>query len=173
MHLLFLSLTEFGINKNILETNVLNLAVVIGVLYFYIGKIFFEVLDKRRERVIQTIVNAEEKYEEARVALKEAKFKLIEAQYKAASIRSSGRIALKRLNITFLKQAHEEEIRQKKTEYKKRIFIEKNLKIYIYKNLIINISKTTSDLFFDEFPNLELQKCLNYCLLESFKSRLV
>ena len=173
MHLLFLSHTGFGINTNILETNVLNLAVVIAFVYVYVGDVFSEVLAKRRDRVLKTINNAEEKYQEALFALEQAKLKFIQAKYKATSIRSNSRIVLQRLNLSLFKQAHDEQKGQKKKEYKKRILAEKKVNAYIYQNFIINIFEVAPVLFWEDCGNIRLQKYVSYFLLTTLMYRLV
>jgi len=125
MHLFFLSHTEFGINTNILETNVLNLAVVLGFIIVYGGNVFRDVMETRRDRIVKTMMRAEEKLKEAQAALKDAQLKLVAAKYKAVVIRSQGRIVIQRLNIRLLEEAREEQTRFRKTEYEKRILLEK------------------------------------------------
>ena len=45
----------FGINTNVLETNILNLSVVIGVL-FVVGKdVLTSLLDERRQKIVQSL----------------------------------------------------------------------------------------------------------------------
>jgi len=111
MHVFSLCHTGFGLNTNIFETNILNLIVVIAFVFVNVGKAFTEMLDTRRDGVLKTIARAEEKYQEAQAALKQAKLQYIKAKYKAVVIRSDGRVLLKRLAIVFLKNAHDEQVR--------------------------------------------------------------
>lgn len=89
MHLFFLS-EGFGINTNVLETNILNLAVVIGVLVVFGGDVISSILTSRRDRIVQSVESAEKKYLEAQEALEKANMNLDEAKQKAASIRAQG-----------------------------------------------------------------------------------
>jgi len=89
MHVLFLS-EGFGINTNILETNIANLAVVIGVLVVFGGDVISSILTSRRDRIVQSVQSAEQKYQEAQEALQQANMRLDEAKQKAATIRAQG-----------------------------------------------------------------------------------
>jgi len=80
----------FGINTNILETNVLNLAAVIGILVVLGGDVVTSVLNTRRERILQTLSSADERFQEAQariqVAEKAASQKIAEALIVSASV---------------------------------------------------------------------------------------
>ncbi|TYG51350.1 hypothetical protein ES288_D10G251300v1, partial [Gossypium darwinii] len=54
---------SFGVNTDILATNPMNLSVVLGVLIFF-GK-GVDLLDNRKERILNTIQNSEELHEGA------------------------------------------------------------------------------------------------------------
>jgi len=139
MHVFSLCHTGFGLNTNIFETNILNLIVVIAFVFVNVGKAFTEMLDTRRDGVLKTIARAEEKYQEAQAALKQAKLQYIKAKYKAVVIRSDGRVLLKRLAIVFLKNAHDEQVRLLKTEYKKTLLLEKQSMIAVQGSLLKSI----------------------------------
>jgi len=78
----------FGINTNVLETNVLNLAVVIVVL-FIVGKdVLTSLLDERRQKIVQSLDDVEARYQKAQKRLDEAKEELVSARVKAKEIRT-------------------------------------------------------------------------------------
>jgi F-type H+-transporting ATPase subunit b len=78
----------FGINTNVLETNVLNLSVVVGVL-FVLGKdVLTSLLDERREKIVQSLEDVETRYKEAQKKLEEANLELSTAMEKAKEIRA-------------------------------------------------------------------------------------
>jgi F-type H+-transporting ATPase subunit b len=52
----------FGINTNLLETNVLNLAVVIGVLVVFGGDVLTSILKNRQELIVKSLNDAEERF---------------------------------------------------------------------------------------------------------------
>jgi len=154
MHVLSLSHTGFGINTNILETNVLNLAVVIAFLFIYGKDIFIEVLNTRRERIVKAIERAEEKYKEAQAALRKAKLQFAGAQYKAIKIRSANRIVLKRIRISVLNEAKEEQIRLRKNEFEKQLLLETKAQLYIKDSLCSLIAQKAPFKFANRYKNI-------------------
>ena len=78
----------FGINTNILETNVLNLAVVLGVVVTVVGDAVRGLLDTRRQTILSTLQEAEQKAAEAQARLDQARAALASARTKAAQIRA-------------------------------------------------------------------------------------
>nr|WLG71309.1 ATP synthase CF0 B subunit [Chlorophyceae sp. KF-2023a] len=80
----------FGINTNILETNIINLAVVIGVVVSFVGNALRSLLDERRRTILNNLQEASQRAAEARERLTEAKAKLESARTKAAEIREEG-----------------------------------------------------------------------------------
>lgn len=83
----------FGINTNILETNVLNLAVVIGVVVTVVGDALRGLLDNRRQTILATLQEADQKAAEAQARLAEARAALDAARAKAAQIRAQASTA--------------------------------------------------------------------------------
>jgi len=80
---------EIGINTNILETNVLNLGVVIGVVIYLGGDVLSSLLKARKENILKNLNAAEEKYQQTLLALEEAKTKLALAQDKTKEIKDA------------------------------------------------------------------------------------
>jgi len=104
MHIFSLS-EGFGLNTNILETNVLNLGVVIAVLVVYGGDVFSSVLSARRERIVKSVESAEEKYKEAQDALQQAQLRLADAQKRADEIRADGRTTVQQVTALVAQQS--------------------------------------------------------------------
>jgi len=92
MNFLPLGHGSFGINTNLLETNILNLAVVIGVLVYFGGDVLTSLLTTRKEVILKSLNDAEERYQEATAKLAEAKEQLALATTKAEEIRAQGLI---------------------------------------------------------------------------------
>jgi len=90
--LLFLASTEvgekgFGFNFNILETNLINLSIIL-VLVFNFGKSFLgKVLSERKAKIETAIQEAETRQKEAAAALADQQQKLAQAQVEAEKIR--------------------------------------------------------------------------------------
>ena len=80
----------FGINTNILETNIINLSVVIGIVVYFGGGFLTSLLTTRREAIVESLQDAEKRYAEAVERVEVAERRLQEAQEKAQTIRSQG-----------------------------------------------------------------------------------
>lgn len=79
----------FGLNSDILETNLFNLLIIIGVL-FYFGRGFLgNILSERRARIETAIREAEDRVKKAEAALSEGQKKLAQAQDEAKRIRAA------------------------------------------------------------------------------------
>lgn len=76
----------FGLNLDFLETNVLNLAILLGLLFFYGRKVLGNVLGERRSKIAETIQEAEERQRQAATALAAQQKKLAEAKAEAEKI---------------------------------------------------------------------------------------
>jgi len=92
-------------NTNLLETNVLNLTFVIGVLATLGKDAFFEILEKRQSKIISSINEIEDKYKEAQNKLQTAEDKLKLAEQEANQIKENLQKDLKAINfIDFQKE---------------------------------------------------------------------
>jgi F-type H+-transporting ATPase subunit b len=80
----------FGINTDLIETNVLNLAVVIGVLVYFGKDIVSDTLKTRKEAILKSLQDADNKFQEATDKLNEAKKQFEFAKVKAEEIRAQG-----------------------------------------------------------------------------------
>lgn len=76
----------FGFNGNILETNILNLGVVLGIVVSLGGDTLRSLLNSRREGISKNLQQAEERAQEAKQKVSEAKSQLEKAQNKAVEI---------------------------------------------------------------------------------------
>ena len=77
----------FGFNTNLIETNVLNLAVVIGVVIKVVGDSLRSLLDQRRRTILSTLQEADLKAKEAKQRLEAAQRTLEEARSRVQEIR--------------------------------------------------------------------------------------
>jgi F-type H+-transporting ATPase subunit b len=76
----------FGLDFNLLETNLLNLAILVGGLVFYGSKVLKKVLNERRLQIADAIQEAEERQRKAATALGKEQQKLTQAQAEAERI---------------------------------------------------------------------------------------
>nr|YP_010576328.1 ATP synthase CF0 subunit I [Angiopteris fokiensis]UZN43869.1 ATP synthase CF0 subunit I [Angiopteris fokiensis] len=98
----------FGLNTNILEINIINLAVVLGVL-IYLGKgVLNDLLENRKQTILSTIHDAEERYEEATEKLNQARTRLQQAKVKADEIRVNGLTQMEREKQDLINAADED-----------------------------------------------------------------
>ena len=79
----------FGLNFDILETNIINLAIIIAVLFYFGRKFLGGNLAERRSQIEEDIADAENRAQKATADLKEAERKLAEAQKEIENIRQS------------------------------------------------------------------------------------
>jgi len=102
---IFASLAEnegFGINTNLLETNVLNLAVVIGILFYFGKDLLLDTLKNRKEAILKSLQDSVEKKMEAVDNLNAAKLQFRKAEEKSEEIRSQGKTLAKQSADKFL-----------------------------------------------------------------------
>jgi F-type H+-transporting ATPase subunit b len=81
----------FGINLNLFETNLINLVIVIGVLYWFLKGFLGGMLERRREAILKDLQDAEKRLKTATVELSKAQEELSAAQQKAERIRQDGK----------------------------------------------------------------------------------
>ena len=80
----------FGINTNIFETNIINLAVVVGVVVTFVGNNLSTILDERKKTIINNLEEATQRALEAEQKLSLARTQLEQAKKKAEEIRQEG-----------------------------------------------------------------------------------
>nr|YP_010467823.1 CF0 subunit I [Paronychia argentea]UVF30343.1 CF0 subunit I [Paronychia argentea]UVF31182.1 CF0 subunit I [Paronychia argentea] len=84
------SAESFGVNTDILATNLINLSVVIGVLIFFGKGVLSDLLDNRKQRILNTIRNSEELRERAIERLEQARARLRKVETEANQFRVNG-----------------------------------------------------------------------------------
>jgi F-type H+-transporting ATPase subunit b len=89
MHLLPIG-HGFGINTNIFETNIINLAAVISIVISFVGSNFTALLEDRKKTIINNLQEANQRAIEAEEKLNQARALLESAKKKAQEIREEG-----------------------------------------------------------------------------------
>ena len=79
-----------NLNFNPLETNLVNLAIVIGVLFWFLRGFLGGILERRRSAILQDLQDAEARLKKASEELTKAQSELAAAQQKAEQIRTDG-----------------------------------------------------------------------------------
>jgi F-type H+-transporting ATPase subunit b len=80
----------FGINTDIFETNIINLAAVIGIVISVVGSNFTALLEDRKKAIVNNLEEANQRAIEAEQKLAEARQLLESAKTKAEEIRAEG-----------------------------------------------------------------------------------
>lgn len=94
-----------GLNFDILETNLINLVIVIGILIYFGSKFLGNTLSSRRAAIEEAIRDAERRKSEAAAALAEQQQKLAQAQETAQQILANAETSAKRAKEEILAQA--------------------------------------------------------------------
>ena len=96
-----------GLNLDIFETNLINLAIVIGVLVYFGRQVLGKILTERSENIESAIADAEKRQKDAAAALAEQQQNLAEAQAEANRIRAEAETKAKAAKDVILAQAQE------------------------------------------------------------------
>nr|BDW36374.1 ATP synthase CF0 subunit I [Barbula unguiculata] len=99
---------NFGLNTNLLETNLINLSVVLGLLVYFGKGVLNNLLSNRKQTILSTINDAEERYNEATDKLNQARTRLEKAKVKANEIRVNGFSQIEREKKELINAADED-----------------------------------------------------------------
>nr|QTT78464.1 ATP synthase CF0 B subunit [Andreaea rupestris var. fauriei] len=99
---------NFGLNTNLLETNLINLSVVLSLLVYFGKGVLSNLLSNRKQTILSTIDDAEERYKEATDKLKQARTRLQRAKIKADEIRVNGLSQMEREKQELIHAADED-----------------------------------------------------------------
>jgi F-type H+-transporting ATPase subunit b len=110
---LFASHGGFGLNLNVFETNIVNLAIVIFGLYKFLPNFLGRILERRRAIILADLKDAEERLATATTSLAQAQKDLAEAQQKAEQIRADGKSRAEAIRLESEKRTVEEMARVK------------------------------------------------------------
>jgi F-type H+-transporting ATPase subunit b len=110
---LFASHGGFGLNLNLFETNIVNLAIVIFGLYKFLPNFLGGILERRRAIILADLKDAEERLASATSSLAQAQNDLAAAQQKADQIRADGKARAEAIRLESEKRTVEEMARVK------------------------------------------------------------
>jgi len=99
---------HFGFNTNILETNVLNLAVVLAIVFTYVGDALRGLLANRRQTILNNFQEADQRASEAKARLEQAQLQLEQAKSKAQKIREQALVTIEQEKNQFVRQTQED-----------------------------------------------------------------
>nr|YP_010401083.1 CF0 subunit I [Hemiptelea davidii]UQT66017.1 CF0 subunit I [Hemiptelea davidii] len=97
---------SFGVNTDILATNPINLSVVLGVLIFFGKGVLSDLLDNRKQRILQTIRNSEELRGGALEQLEKARDRLRKIEMEADQFRVNGYSEIEREKLNLINSTY-------------------------------------------------------------------
>nr|QWT70958.1 ATPase I subunit [Heliophila elongata] len=97
---------SFGFNTDILATNPINLSVVFGVLIFFGKGVLNDLLDNRKQRILNTIRNSEELREGAIQQLEKARARLRKVETEADQFRVNGYSEIEREKLNLINSTY-------------------------------------------------------------------
>ena len=103
----------FGLNLNIFETNIINLAVVVFGLYKFLPGFLGKILERRRTSILSDLKEAEERLAQAKDSFSKAKDELASAKEKADKIRNDCKARAEVIRLDSEKRTVEEMARIK------------------------------------------------------------
>jgi F-type H+-transporting ATPase subunit b len=103
----------FGLNLNLFDTNIINLAIVIAGLVWFLRGFLGGILERRRTAILTELREVEERLTSASAALAEAQKGLGEAQKKADQIRVDGQARADAIRLDSEQRTIEEIARMK------------------------------------------------------------
>ena len=103
----------FGLNLNIFETNIINLAVVVFGLYKFLPGFLGKILERRRTTILSDLKEAEKRLSQAKDSLSLAKEELSSAKQKSEKIRNDSKSRAEAIRLESEKRTVEEMARIK------------------------------------------------------------
>uniref|UniRef100_UPI0030E5BB22 ATP synthase CF0 subunit I n=1 Tax=Acanthophyllum pungens TaxID=2603716 RepID=UPI0030E5BB22 len=100
------SAESFGVNTDILATNLINLSVVIGVLIFFGKGVLSDLLDNRKQRILNTIKNSEDLRGRAIEQLEKARVRLRKIEIEADQFRVNGYSEIEREKMNLINSTY-------------------------------------------------------------------
>nr|YP_010122173.1 ATP synthase CF0 B subunit [Ilex rotunda]QQW48657.1 AtpF [Ilex rotunda]QRF93057.1 ATP synthase CF0 B subunit [Ilex rotunda]UDP54383.1 ATP synthase CF0 subunit I [Ilex rotunda]UKP86958.1 ATP synthase CF0 subunit I [Ilex rotunda] len=97
---------SFGFNTDILSTNLINLSVVLGVLIFFGKGVLSDLLDNRKQRILNTIRNSEELRGRAIEQLEKARARLRKVEMEAEQFRVNGYSEIEREKLNLINSTY-------------------------------------------------------------------
>nr|YP_010027970.1 ATP synthase CF0 subunit I [Arnebia guttata]YP_010028056.1 ATP synthase CF0 subunit I [Arnebia tibetana]QOS48326.1 ATP synthase CF0 subunit I [Arnebia guttata]QOS48412.1 ATP synthase CF0 subunit I [Arnebia tibetana]UWM15144.1 ATP synthase CF0 subunit I [Arnebia guttata]UWM15230.1 ATP synthase CF0 subunit I [Arnebia guttata]UWM15316.1 ATP synthase CF0 subunit I [Arnebia guttata] len=97
---------SFGVNTDILATNPINLSVVIGVLIFFGKGVLTDLLDNRKQKILNTIRNSEELRGGAIEQLEKARARLRKVEIEAEQFRVNGYSEIEREKLNLINSTY-------------------------------------------------------------------
>nr|YP_010406302.1 ATP synthase CF0 subunit I [Rhamnoneuron balansae]URC16126.1 ATP synthase CF0 subunit I [Rhamnoneuron balansae] len=98
---------SFGFNTDIFATNPINLSVVLGVLIFFGKGVLSDLLDNRKQKILNTIRNSEELRRGAVEQLEKAQARLRKVEMEADQFRVNGYSEIEREKLNLINSTYQ------------------------------------------------------------------
>lgn len=115
LHFLASHTGSFGLNLNLFETNIINLAIVIAGLIWFLRGFLGGILQRRREAIMADLRDAEDRLASASAALAEVQKGLADSQARADKIRADGQVRAAAIRLESEKRTVDEMARIKQS----------------------------------------------------------
>lgn len=142
----------FGINSDILETNIINIIILIVLLFYVLGNFLKENLNLRQTYIINTIQECEKRLNEANARLQEAEAQWVQTQISLKQITSQIKESTMSLAKSANNQAHQDLLQY----YSNCVMILK----YRQQEVFFDIKKQVSELALNQ-AKVKMQNQLN------------
>ncbi len=149
----------FGLNLNILETNLINLTLLVGILIYFGKPLLTNILTERRSKIAEQIQAVEQKQKQAELTLAEEQKKLAEAKETAAKIRSEAETNAQKAKEVILAQG-EKEVERLKEMAGKDLSSEQEKAIAQLRERVVALALESAKSRMDNILNDEAQRKL-------------
>ena len=129
----------FGLKTDLFETNILNLTVVLGIVVTFVGDALRNLLDQRRQIILSTLQEVDQKAKEVQQRLKEAQESVETARLRAQEIRSQAVQTVEQENVIIQKILKEDLLRLQERS-RQRIQLERQRMIQLVAQQVANMT---------------------------------
>jgi F-type H+-transporting ATPase subunit b len=95
-------ISDVSLNTDIFETNLINITILAGGLYYLLSGALSESLSERQQRILGSIQESEERLQEATIRLTESETQLAQAQIVIESIQKDAEVTANQVKSSIL-----------------------------------------------------------------------
>ena len=155
----------FGFKTDLFETNILNLAVVLGIVVTFVGDALRTLLDQRQKIILSTLQEVDQKAKEVQQRLEEARESVETARLRAQEIRNQAIQTVEQENV-IMQQMLKDDLLRLQERGRQRIQLERQKMIQFVARQVANITlkRTEGSLlasFSSQGQSISKQKELN------------
>jgi F-type H+-transporting ATPase subunit b len=98
---------EFGLNTDILETNIINIAILVFGLFNFLGGILKASMSERKQKIVESVEASENRINEAQLRFSEAQKQLDQVQLIVSEIKNQTKVVKSEMLTTEFTEANE------------------------------------------------------------------